>query len=96
MTSSGKPSDLAAKAVLTGLAGYISWRFLGPFRQKKVLRFLDGLMEAEAEAERKRLLAEEQAQQQRESEALFRTLMSRSTIVGCQHKWDRLLMERFG
>ena len=78
MTSSGQPSDLAAKAVLTGLAGYIGWRVLGPVRQKKVLRFLDGLMEAAAEAERKSLLAEEQARHQLESEALLRTLMSRS------------------
>ena len=79
MTSSGQPSDLAARAVLTGLAGYIGWRVLGPVRQKKVMRFLDSLMEAAAEAERKILLAEEQARQQREREALLRTLMSAST-----------------
>ena len=79
MTSSGQPSDLPAKAVLTGLAGYIGWRFLGPARQKKLLRFLDGLMEAAAESERKRLLAEKQARQQHEREALLRNLMSGST-----------------
>ena len=76
MTSSGQHSNLAAKAALTGLAGYISWQVLGPVRQKKVLRFLDGLMEAAVEAEQKRLLAEEQARQQHDREAILRTLLS--------------------
>lgn len=79
MTSSGQPSDLAARAVLTGLAGYIGWRVLGPVRQKKLLGFLDSLMEAAAEAERKRLLAKKQARQQLGREAILRTLMSRSS-----------------
>jgi len=39
-------------------------------------------MEAAAEAERKRLLAEEQARQKREREALLRSLMSASTSPG--------------
>ena len=75
MTSSGQHSNLAAKAALTGLAGYIGWQVLGPVRQKKVLRFLDGLMEAAVEAEQKRLLAEEQARQQHDREAILRTLL---------------------
>lgn len=30
MISDRQPSSLAAKAVLTGLAGYIGWQALGP------------------------------------------------------------------
>ncbi len=79
MTSSGQPSSLAARAVLTGLVGYIGWQVLEPVRQKKLLRFLDTLMQAAEEAERKRLLAEKQARQQHGREALLRNLMSKST-----------------